>query len=77
MTDLPFALAEATIRDLQRWLSEGRETSRSLVDQYLARIDAVDRRGPDLHSIIELNPDAPADAARTDTCAGRCTASRC
>ena len=66
MTDLPFALAEATIRDLQGWLSEGRETSRSLVDQYLARIDALDRRGPDLRSIIELNPDAPADAARLD-----------
>ena len=33
-------------------------TSRELVNQYLARIDAIDQRGPTINAIIELNPDA-------------------
>ena len=66
MSDPPFALAEATFADLQQWMVEGRETARSLVTQYLSRIDTVDRHGPELRSVIELNPDAAADAARLD-----------
>src|SRR5207245_2707813 len=41
-------------------------TSRTLVEQYLARIDALDRRGPVLRAVIETNPDAPAIAAALD-----------
>jgi amidase len=66
MSDLPFALAEATISDLQRWMAEGRETSHSLVKQYLARIEAFNHQGPELRAVIEVNPDAQAEAERLD-----------
>jgi amidase len=61
-----FDLEEATIADLQQRMQSGRETSRSLVDKYLARIEAVDRQGPTLHSVIEVNPDARAIAYALD-----------
>jgi len=54
----PFDLEEATIADLQQRMQAGRETARSLVEKYLARIEEIDRRGPALHSVIETNPDA-------------------
>ena len=54
----PFDLEEATIAGLQQRMERGEETARSLTQKYLARIDAVDRQGPMLHSVIELNPDA-------------------
>ncbi len=61
-----FALEEATIADLQQRMQSGRETARSLAEQYVARIEAIDRTGPALHSVIELNPDALAIADRLD-----------
>lgn len=68
-----FALAEVGVAELQRRMSAGTTTSRALVDQYLARIDAVDRVGPALRSIIELNPDARtiADGLDAERKAGR------
>ena len=62
----PFDLEEATVATLQQRMQSGQETSRSLVDKYLARIEAVDRSGPALHSVIELNPDARTIADRLD-----------
>src|SRR5882672_9961010 len=62
----PFDLDEATIADLQQRMASGRDTARSIAEQYLARIDAVDRAGPALHSVIETNPDALAIADRLD-----------
>jgi amidase len=61
-----FDLDEATVADLQRRMEAGRDTSRSLVEKYLRRIDAIDRNGPMLHSVIEVNPDALAIADRLD-----------
>ena len=61
-----FLLEEATIADLQQRMQSGRETSRSLVGQYLARIEAIDRRGPALRSVLETNPDALAIADQLD-----------
>jgi amidase len=61
-----FALEELTIAQLQQQMTTGGATSRSLVEQYLARIDAVDRRGPTLRSIVEVNPEALASADRLD-----------
>src|SRR2546427_13279845 len=55
-----FDLEEATIADLQRRMASGQDTARSLVEKYLARIEAIDRHGPSLHSVIETNPDARA-----------------
>ena len=61
-----FDLEEATVSDLQAKMQSGRETSRSLVDKYLARIEAIDRSGPSLHSVIEVNPDATSIADALD-----------
>jgi amidase len=61
-----FDLEETTIADLQTRMERGQETARSLVDKYLARIESLDRNGPGLHSVIEINPDARAIADRLD-----------
>jgi len=61
-----FELEEATIAELQRALESGRHTARSLVEAFLARIEAVDRIGPTLRSVIEVNREAAAIAARLD-----------
>jgi amidase len=60
----PFELDEATIEDLQRLMAGGQATARSIAQDYLERIAALDRQGPALRSVIELNPDnlAIADA---------------
>jgi amidase len=62
-----FDLEEATIADLQHRMETGQDTSRSLVDKYLARIDALDRNGPGLRSVLEINPDARDIADLLDT----------
>src|SRR5207245_9101568 len=61
-----FPLEGATIAELQQRMQSRRETARSLAEQYIARIDAVDRGGPALHSVLEVNPDALAIADRLD-----------
>ncbi len=54
------------IRELQRATNAGEVTARWLVEYYQHRIDAVDRNGPRLNSILELNPDAQAIAEKLD-----------
>ncbi|HEV3236049.1 MAG TPA: amidase [Gemmataceae bacterium] len=54
----PFELDEMTIADLQEGMKSGKQSARSLAEKYLARIDAIDRKGPALNSVIETNPDA-------------------
>lgn len=61
-----FDLEEATIADLQKRMETGQDTARSLAEKYLARIDAIDRQGPALDSVIEVNPDALAIADALD-----------
>lgn len=64
---------EATIPQLQEAMRAGGCTARSLVEAHLRRIDELDRRGPALHSILELNPDAIsiAEALDQERAAGR------
>jgi amidase len=62
----PFDLDELSIAQLQERMQSGRDTARSLTEKYLARIEAVDRSGPALHSVLEVNPDALAIADRLD-----------
>src|SRR4029450_10511956 len=62
----PFDLEEATIASLIGDQQSGRRTARAIAERYLARIDTVDRNGPSLHSVIELNPDALAIADALD-----------
>ena len=64
--DTDFEVAEATIPALQDAMAAGRVTSVQLVDAYLARIDAYDRAGPALNTIIRLNPLARDQAEALD-----------
>ena len=61
-----FALHEVTIQQLQQWMQAGRYSSVALTRLYLARIRALDKAGPALNAMIELNPDALAIAADMD-----------
>ena len=62
----PPTIEELSIDDVQAGLKSGRFTSRSLTEQYLARIDAMDRRGPALRAVLQTNPDALAIADHLD-----------
>ncbi|HYU07459.1 MAG TPA: amidase family protein, partial [Thermoplasmata archaeon] len=59
-------IEEATIAELQAAMAAGSLTARSLVRMYLARIQTLDRGGPHLNSILELNPDAESIAMALD-----------
>lgn len=60
------ALSEASISQLQMQMAAGRLTSRQLTEYFLARIAALDHSGPQLNSVIEVNPEAGAIADRLD-----------
>src|ERR1700688_3460536 len=62
----PFELDEITIAGLQDGIKSGKFKARSLVESYSARIDEIDKRGPAVNAIIELNPDALSIAAALD-----------
>ena len=51
-------LSKLTVADLQSGLSAGDWSSRSLSEACLNRIEALDKGGPALNSVIEINPDA-------------------
>lgn len=62
----PFELDEATVAQLQEGLTSGRYSARRLVELYAARIDQIDRAGPALKSVLQMNPDALAIADALD-----------
>ena len=59
-------LEEVTIAELQNAMKSGRLSARSIAEKYLARIARLDKRGPAVNSIIELNPDALSIAEALD-----------
>src|SRR5215212_4180228 len=61
-----FELDELTISELQQALQSGKYSSRSLVEKYTDRIGEIDKKGPALYSVIELNPDAEKIATALD-----------
>jgi len=61
-----FELEEITVGELQNGMREGRFSAQSIAEAYLQRIDAIDKRGPALNAIIELNPDALRIATQMD-----------
>ena len=61
-----FDVAEASLAQLQSAMAAGRLTALALVDIYIARIQSIDKTGPRLNAIIELNPDARAIATVLD-----------
>src|SRR2546423_545093 len=62
----PFELEETTISDLRAAMASGRMTARSITQLYLDRIAELDRKGPTLRYVIEVNPDALAIADALD-----------
>lgn len=62
----PTALNEVTILELQAEMAAGRLTAVQLLKFYLTRIKLLDQSGPNVNSVLELNPDAPAIARQRD-----------
>jgi amidase len=62
----PGELDELTLADLQAGLASERFTAHSLTETYLARIEKLDKSGPAMNSVIEINPDALAIAGELD-----------
>lgn len=61
-----FKLDETTIDELQQQMSNGALTSVAITNLYLKRIEEIDKNGPHLNSVIQLNPDALLIAASLD-----------
>jgi amidase len=62
----PFEVEEATIANVHDAFKAGTLTCRTLVGLYLKRIDAYDKNGPAINSIVIINPDAEKQAADLD-----------
>ena len=62
----PLDIVEASVAELQDAMTSGRITSRALTAKYIARIKAIDKAGPKINAVIELNPDALRIAAALD-----------
>ena len=61
-----FAIEEKSIAELSAAMLSGESTSRSITQQYLDRIAALDRQGPTLRHVLETNPDALSIAGALD-----------
>src|SRR5713226_10245691 len=61
-----FEFEEITIAELQEEMKAGKYTARGITEKYLARIEALDKHGPAVNSVIEVNPDALALAEGSD-----------
>jgi amidase len=59
-------VVELSAADARERMSAGTLTARVLTEAYLARIAAIDKAGPRLNSVIEVNPKAAEDAAALD-----------
>jgi len=64
--NIPDQHNEATIAQLQAEMASGKLTSEQLTREYITRILALDQSGPNVNSVIELNPDALAMAKHAD-----------
>jgi amidase len=62
----PSRFDEATITDLQSQMKSGELSAHELTAGYITRIDEIDKSGPRLNSVIEVNPDALAIAEALD-----------
>ena len=61
-----FELDELTIADLQDGMKSGKFTAQSLVEKYSARVAEIDKHGPAINAVIEMNPDASSIAEGLD-----------
>src|SRR6266498_972574 len=62
----PFRILEATIDDIHSAYQSGHLTCRQLVQMYLDRIEAFDKKGPAINAIITINSDALKEAEQLD-----------
>lgn len=51
-------MKEYSISELQELMNKGEVTTKQLVEQFLTRINEIDKNGPKLNAIIEINPEA-------------------
>ena len=66
-TETPgFHFLEATINDIHAAFASGEVTAERLVELYTKRIEAYDRNGPKINSIITIDPGATEEARRLD-----------
>ena len=61
-----FELDETDLATLQQKLKSGEYSSKKLVELYRSRIETIDRHGPALNAVIEINSDATAIAQQMD-----------
>ena len=61
-----FELNEITISSLQQNFASGKYSSEQVTNLYLQRIETIDKTGPSLHAVIEINPDAISIAKAMD-----------
>jgi amidase len=61
-----FEFDEITIGELQAGMTSGKYTARSIAEKYLARIEQIDKQGPAINSVIEINPEALSIAEALD-----------
>src|SRR5262245_35569255 len=62
----PFNVVEATIDDIHKAYKDGTLTAHQLTQMYLDRIDAYDKHGPMINSVINLNPKVLEEADKID-----------
>ena len=65
-TSATFRVRETTIAEIHAAMRAGTLTCRGLVEAYLNRIEALDKRGPAINAIIMVNPDALRTASNLD-----------
>src|SRR5271154_2168035 len=66
MRESKFQLLEATIEEIQFAQRLGTVSCRRLVEMYLARIEAYDKNGPKINSVVSINPRAAEEADKLD-----------
>jgi Asp-tRNA(Asn)/Glu-tRNA(Gln) amidotransferase A subunit family amidase len=66
-TESNFPLVEATIADIHAAMEKGEVSAQYLVEGYLRRIEAYDKQGPSINSIIIVNPEAMETARYLDS----------
>src|ERR1700682_3914927 len=62
----PFEIVETSVDQIHAAYKSGKVTARQLVQAYLDRINAYDKQGPKINSIITLNPKALEEADKLD-----------
>ena len=67
----PFNVVEASIDDIQKAIFDRKLTARAVVQMYLDRIAAYDKKGPKINAVITLNPKALEEADRLDAAFAR------